>query len=100
MDIVSIIGDVLGNIGGVVGIVTNPAESIKTIAIGAGAVFLGIPILDAVFKSLDDAIIYIDDMVIDKIPFKPAKDFFQNKLIDRLKKRIKRYDQLIEKISD
>jgi hypothetical protein len=90
MDILGFFGDVLSNpvglIGGIVG--------------GAVGIVLLVPALDILFFILDEIIFFVDDKIIDKIPFKPAKDNFQKALIKRLKKRRSRYSYIIKRISD
>jgi len=81
-------------------LLADPASIITGVLMACVAIFVGIPILDIIYKLIDDLIVEIDDRVIDKIPYKPLKDFFQNKLIDRLNKRIRRYSDLIKEISD
>ncbi len=81
-------------------LLVDPTSLIIVVVLACVAIFIGIPILDIIFKVIDDIIIEIDNRIIDKVPFKPLKDFFQNKLIERLNKRIKRYQALINIISD
>ena len=81
-------------------LLVDPTSLIIAVVLACVAIFIGIPILDIIFKVIDDIIIEIDNRIIDKVPFKPLKDFFQNKLIERLNKRIKRYQSLINIISD
>ena len=57
MDIGGLVGGILQGVGDVIGIASNPVEAFQFIALGAACIFLGIPVLDAIFKALDKSLI-------------------------------------------
>jgi len=81
-------------------VLTDPIGAIKGLLVTIILMIAGFPLADIFFRKLDDAILILDDKVIDKIPVKAVKNFFQKKLIKRLEKRISRYNDIIKKISD
>ncbi len=97
---IPIIGGLVGNVVGLFQAATNPVEVIGLILAGVGIAVASPLILDVIFKFVDDAIIWADNTIIDKIPFPAIKKWAQGILIKRLRKRIARYEAIIIEISD
>lgn len=101
MDILGTVSNfVTGGISDVVGIVSNPGSALLGIVYGAIGLALLVPAMDIIFRLIDAAIFWVDDVIIDNIPIKSVKKTLQDRLVNRLNKRINRYTDIIKRISD
>ena len=91
---------IIGDIIGLFQAATSPVEVIGLILAGVVTAVASPLVLNIIFKVMDDAIIWLDNKVIDKIPFPTIKNWAQSILIKRLEKRIVRYKAIIKEISD
>ena len=92
--------DILGILGSLPALLANPAGVISMIVLAIVAIMGGPHILNFITTYVSDAVLYIDNKVIDLIPIPPVKAYFQNQLINMLKTSVTRYQALIKKISD
>jgi len=81
-------------------IISNPIGIITTITGAAIAIIICPHLLNYITTWISNVVLWIDNAIIDLIPIRVVKDYFQNQIINMLRDTIEKYKTLIKKISD